>query len=229
MVKSFEPKAYIDRKVESRWDWNFWNEKIDSNLIKAPFVNIKGDWKTDFEIIKNRDDFNKDSYRKSGKIQEAIEMQEFAGRTIEDRWIGSRVDSDGAYPDFEKIVNSLKMKNTRTNLHIQNPGQMHMMHMDVNYGGGKAYNHLSRDEQKDKVVRIFIMLADWYPGQVITIGNVDYTKWKKGDCAYFNWFDIPHGTANFGHHARPLLFVSGETTPEFNEILHNDNIKQLIL
>ena len=54
-------------------------------------------------------------------------------------------------------------------------------------------------------------------------------RWKKGDCVYFSWFDVPHGTANYGHHARPLLFISGETTSEFNKILHDENIKELVI
>ena len=221
MVKSFEPKAYVDRKLESRWDWNFLNPEVDLTFIKAPFVNIKGSWATDIKIIEERKNY--------AMIKEAKEMQEFAGVSVDNRWVGSRVDTNGLYPEMEKIVRVFKLKNPRANLHIQNPGQMHMMHVDMNYGEGKAYTHLTREEQKQKVVRIFVMLDDWNPGQVVTLGNIDYTRWKKGDCVYFSWFDVPHGTANYGHHARPLLFISGETTPEFNEILHNDNIKQLIL
>ena len=218
MVKSYEPKAYITRKAESRWEWDFLTTKINSTFIKVPFVNINGDWDENIEIIEERKDY--------AMIKEAKEMQEFAGVSVDNRWIGSRVDTNGFYPEMEKIVKAFKLKNPRANLHIQRPGQMHMMHVDMNYGEGKAYTHLTREEQKQKVIRIFVMLADWQPGQVVTLGNVDYTRWKKGDCAYFSWFDIPHGTANYGHHDRPLLFVSGERTPEFDDILNND-IKQI--
>lgn len=218
MVKNFEPKAYTNRKAESRWNWDYLTTKIDSTFIKVPFLNIKGDWDENIEIIKERKNY--------AMKKEAKEMQEFGTRSIEDRWTGSRVDNDGVYPDLEKIVKIFKLKNPRSNLHIQHPGQMHMLHLDMNFGEGKAYTHLTREEQKEKIARIFVMLADWQPGQIVTIGNVDYTRWKKGDCAYFSWFDIPHGTANFGHHNRPLLFISGERTSEFNDILNND-IKQI--
>jgi hypothetical protein len=59
------------------------------------------------------------------------------------------------------------------------------------------------------------MLADWRPGQVIMFGSYHWTKWKKGDAVYFDWYNVPHGTCNFGHHPRPLLSVTGTKTPDF--------------
>ena len=222
MVRSYEPDAYLKRKETSKWDFDYFNSKVDTHFLKAPFVNIKGDWDEGIKIINERQHF--------GLKNEAVEMQTFSGKKLEDRWDGARIDYDGLYPDLEKIVEILKIKNPRSNLHIQKPGQMHMMHIDLNNAGGTGwFKHLTEEEEKDKVVRVFVFLADWYPGQIVTIGNVDYTKWKKGDCAYFRWFDVPHGTANYGHHDRPMLFISGETTPEFEKILKDDNIKELKL
>lgn len=216
MVKNKEPKAYAKRKAESRWNFDFLSTKINSDFIKVPFANIKGIPETKLKYVSDL------------KIHdEAKEQQEVGDKTAADRWVGSRVDNLGIYPELEKVAGVFKLKNTRAIIHIQNPGQMHMLHLDINYGQGKAYLHLTREEQKQKVARMFVMLDDWHPGQIVTLGNVDWTRWKKGDVSYFSWFDIPHGTANFGHHPRPILLVSGERTPEFDEILNNGNIKQL--
>ena len=65
------------------------------------------------------------------------------------------------------------------------------------------------------------------PGQIIQFGNVMYSKWKAGDVAYFRWQDIPHGTANFGHHDRSLILVTGVTTPKFEKLLKMKNPKTL--
>ena len=59
---------------------------------------------------------------------------------------------------------------------------MHPIHMDLAYGGGK-WDYLG-DNKEDKLVRVFIMLADWCPGQVILMGNEHIVKWKKGDVIY---------------------------------------------
>jgi hypothetical protein len=218
MKKHIQPAAYTKRQSESRWDFNYHNTKINSDFLKVPFANISGIPETKLKYVSEQ------------KIpDESKEQQEVGNKTVADRWVGSRVDNLGIYPELEKVAGVFKLKNTRANIHIQNPGQMHMLHLDTNYGQGKAYLHLTREEQKQKIVRIFVMLDDWHPGQIVTIGNVDWTRWKKGDVSYFSWFDIPHGTANFGHHPRPLLLVSGERTPEFNEILNNGSIKQLTI
>lgn len=220
MVKSYEPESYLKRKKLSEWDFDYFNTKVNTHFLKAPFVTIKGDWDAGIKIKKEREHF--------GLKKEAVEMQTFSGKKLEDRWVSARIDYDGMYPDLEKIVKILQIKNPRSNLHIQKPGQMHMMHIDLNNAGGSGvYDHLSKEEEINNIVRVFVFLADWYPGQIVTIGNVDYTKWKKGDCAYFRWYDVPHGTANYGHHDRPMLFISGETTSEFEKILNDDSIKEL--
>ena len=168
MVKNKEPKAYAKRKAESRWNFDFLSTKINSDFIKVPFANIKGIPETKLKYVSDL------------KIHdEAKEQQEVGDKTAADRWVGSRVDNLGIYPELEKVAGVFKLKNTRAIIHIQNPGQMHMLHLDINYGQGKAYLHLTREEQKQKVARMFVMLDDWHPGQIVTLGNVDWTRWKK--------------------------------------------------
>ena len=97
--------------------------------------------------------------------------------------------------------------------------------MDLAYGGGK-WDYLGENKE-DKLVRVFIMLADWCPGQIILMGNEHIVKWKKGDVIYFRWQDVPHGTCNFGHDDRPMMFITGELTDKFQKLLDSKE-KQII-
>jgi hypothetical protein len=36
---------------------------------------------------------------------------------------------------------------------------------------------------------------------------------------WFKWQDMPHATANSGHRSRPMLKITGKTTPEFEALL----------
>ena len=94
---------------------------------------------------------------------------------------------------------------------------MHPLHMDKTYGGGH-WDYLG-DTKQDVLGRLMIMLDDWHPGQVIMIGTNHYIQWKKGDSFHFRWQDMPHGTCNFGHHMRPVLFITGVITPKFQSYL----------
>ena len=127
--------------------------------------------------------------------------------------------------DYQKIIDAIGIGNPRTLIHIQIPGQMHPIHMDLAYGGGK-WDYLGENKE-DKLVRVFIMLADWCPGQIILMGNEHIVKWKKGDVIYFRWQDVPHGTCNFGHDDRPMMFITGELTDKFQKLLDSKE-KQII-
>ena len=94
---------------------------------------------------------------------------------------------------------------------------MHPLHLDKSYGGGH-WDYMG-DKKKDMLGRMFVMLDDWHPGQVIMIGTNHYTQWKKGDGFFFRWQDMPHGTCNFGHHKRPVILISGEITPTFRRYM----------
>ena len=124
------------------------------------------------------------------------------------------------------------LKNTVSILHNQKPGQTHPFHMDMissyvryvsEYYGTNLPTYSNKHDivkfLKNKVKRVFIFLEDWVPGQVIMLGTKTITGWKKGEVLWFDWYHVPHGTANFSRHNRMLLQVTGETTPEFEKLL----------
>lgn len=108
------------------------------------------------------------------------------------------------------------LKNPLVTLNVQSPGQQFPFHMD----GTESYNKFIPDmeEKRKRLRRVFIMLEPWSPGQIIVLGTKTITHWKKGDVLWFDWYHVPHGTANFSRAIRPLLQITGETTPEFEKL-----------
>ena len=119
--------------------------------------------------------------------------------------------------EYLELLNILPWKIYSAHIHLQLPGNMHPFHMDF-----PTIPHLTQEEKMKTVRRVWIMLDDWHPGQVIQMGNHLWTKWKRGDVAYFDWQNLPHGTANFGHQPRPIISAVGITTPEFENFIRQD-------
>lgn len=119
---------------------------------------------------------------------------------------------------------------------VQMPGQMFYWHLD-NFGGMlknarqdyKTFADCDLDQRK--VMRVIVFLEDQQEGQVWKQGN-EFITWKKGDCMTWPWRDIPHGTANFGHVARPTLNITGtvtEKTWQFLQEISTSNSKEVVL
>lgn len=116
---------------------------------------------------------------------------------------------------FQSTVDSFGLKDCMARLHVQQPGEMWNLHIDK----------LSKwaPEDPDSVIRIFVQLTDWQPGQFYQFGNYNWHQWSAGDVVTFDWQNIPHCTANAGHSARVTLQLTGVKTPatqQFLDLLH---------
>lgn len=110
-----------------------------------------------------------------------------------------------AIPDcFEKIVNQFALQDCMARLHVQKPGEMWNLHIDK----------LSKwaPNNPDSVIRIFIQLTDWQPGQFWEFGNYHWRQWRAGDVVSFDWANMPHATANAGYDPRVTLQLTGIKT-----------------
>lgn len=96
-------------------------------------------------------------------------------------------------------------------IHVQWPGQVWNRHIDKL----QKWN----PDDPSKVLRIFIQLTDWQPGQFWEYGNYHWNQWKAGDVSTFDWANIPHCTANAGHHPRVTFQITGIKTEKTMQFL----------
>ena len=116
-------------------------------------------------------------------------------------------------PDcLHTIAKKFALEDCMERIHVQFPGQVWNRHIDKL----QKWN----PEDPSKVIRIFIQLTDWQPGQFWEYGNYHWNHWRAGDVVTFDWANIPHCTANAGHHPRVTFQITGIKT-EQTEIFLN--------
>ena len=96
-------------------------------------------------------------------------------------------------------------------IHIQYPGELWHRHID------KLQKWCPEDPTK--VLRAFIQLTSWQPGQFWEYGNYHWNQWAAGDVSTFDWANIPHSTANAGHNPRITLQITGIITNKTKDFL----------
>lgn len=114
-------------------------------------------------------------------------------------------------PVFQRMTDALKLqpgdkRNIQSRVHVQFPGQMWNLHIDKLEKWHKADPH--------SVYRFMIMLNDWQPGHFIQYGNFVHTGYRAGEIYSFDWYNVPHCTANAGHGPRCTLLVTGVASDE---------------
>ena len=114
-------------------------------------------------------------------------------------------------PNIQAIADQFGLDDMMTRVHVQNPGQVWNLHMDKL----EKWNF----EDPDTVERYMIQLSDWRPGQWFSYGNYTFEHWKAGDVTTFKWQDVPHSTANAGHHPRITLQVTGVRTQKSKDFI----------
>ena len=114
-------------------------------------------------------------------------------------------------PRLQALSNSFGLKDCMERIHVQKPGQVWHLHID------KLYKWFPEDP--DQVMRIFIQLTDWQPGQFWEYGTYHHRGWRAGEVTTFDWQNLPHSTANAGFHPRVTLQLTGIRTEKTQEML----------
>ena len=114
-------------------------------------------------------------------------------------------------PKLQALSNSFGLKDCMERIHVQKPGQLWHLHID------KLYKWFPEDP--DQVMRIFIQLTDWQPGQFWEYGTYHHRGWRAGEVTTFDWQNLPHSTANAGFHPRVTLQLTGIKTEKTQEML----------
>ena len=114
---------------------------------------------------------------------------------------------------LKRVSAQFGLEDCMERIHVQRPGEVWNLHMD------KLQKWNPTDPSR--VMRIFIQLTDWQPGQFWEYGNHHWNQWHAGDVSTFDWVNIPHSTANAGHHPRVTLQLTGVITDRTQDYLAN--------
>jgi hypothetical protein len=125
-----------------------------------------------------------------------------------------------AMPDsLQRVSDFFGLADCMNRIHVQMPGEVWNLHID------KLYKWCP--ENPERVMRIMIQLTDWQPGQFWEYGTYHHNRWSAGEVTTFDWANLPHSTANAGHHPRVTLQITGvitDITTLALEKLANDSI-----
>lgn len=112
---------------------------------------------------------------------------------------------------LQKISDSFGLEDCMNRIHVQMPGEVWNLHLD-------KLNKWAPDDP-ESIIRIMIQLTDWQPGQFWEYGNYHHSQWRAGEVTTFDWANIPHSTANAGHHPRATFQLTGIITDRTQEFL----------
>lgn len=112
---------------------------------------------------------------------------------------------------LKEVSNNFGLANCMERIHVQFPGEVWNLHIDKL----QKWN----PENPNSVMRIFIQLTDWQPGQFWEFGNYHYNRWHAGDVATMDWQNVPHSTANAGYHPRVTFQLTGIITDKTKAFL----------
>ena len=202
-------------------EWHFDTDIQGEDGIKINFIKFAGDWKDEIANceFKQGAPQNLSSYLQRLATQELIELG------VSTKTQGLRVNVDPIlHPKIHKMVETFGLENPYAQILRQMPGEMLPYHIDaICYDNFKRQEVTKMEdvETDDKSIRVFVALEDWCWGHYFLLGNHNWTHWKAGDVIWFNWKDIPHGTANCGQVPRLLLKITGRSTDKWEDVFKN--------
>jgi hypothetical protein len=112
---------------------------------------------------------------------------------------------------LQTVSEQFGLQDCMNRIHVQMPGELWNLHID------KLQKWCPDDPSR--IMRIMIQLTEWQPGQFWEYGNYHYNQWRAGDVTTFDWANIPHSTANAGHHPRVTLQITGLATEQTHKFL----------
>jgi hypothetical protein len=113
---------------------------------------------------------------------------------------------------LKEITEAFGLDDCMERIHVQRPGEVWNLHID------KLQKWSPEDPSR--VGRYFVQLTDWQPGQFWEYGNYHWNQWRAGDVSTFDWANMPHSTANAGHHPRVTFQLTGVITDKTRAFLN---------
>lgn len=167
-----------------------WHHELEQVLSQAKPVTWRTRGRTNDPLQRGSEEYDQEEYD--------LEQQGY-GRDY--------VVTDLTYnvpPVFLGLADQFALEKSMTRIHVQRPGQVWNLHLD------KLEKWMPQDPKQ--VVRYFVQLTDWQPGHFWCYGNFQWSGWQAGDVSTFDWWNVPHATANAGHVPRVTLQITGIKT-----------------
>lgn len=180
---------------------NTWSEELKSINHTRPMT-----WR-------NR----KNTNGRSGVVPPQLALEEYdiiQGGGDPNMVLGETVDDFGNCPHIHALGEFFGLEpGYHSRLHVQYTGQVFNNHMD-------KMDAVFPKNHRDEIVKFIVMLSDWQPGHFYQYGNYTYQHWRAGECHWFDWYNLPHGTANTGYEPRYSLGIAGIRTSRTVDILN---------
>lgn len=112
---------------------------------------------------------------------------------------------------LQKLSDSFGLEKCMNRIHVQQPGEVWNLHID-------KLNKWAPDNP-EKILRVFVQLTDWEPGQFWEFGNYHWNQWRAGDITTFDWANMPHCTANAGYDPRVTFQLTGIRTEKTEQFI----------
>ena len=125
-------------------------------------------------------------------------------------------------PVFQRMTDALHLqdgekKQVQSRVHVQFPGQVWNIHIDKL----EKWN----TDDPHSVYRFMVMLNDWEPGHFIQYGNFVHTGYRAGEIYSFDWYNVPHCTANAGLNPRCTMLITGVASDQTLKLFSTYNNK----
>jgi hypothetical protein len=201
--------SWDSTKSKSRYhfDTTIMDPKYDSVIRLG---NIKPTWQQDLPAI--IDQSKPATWATRGYKGEGVEIpsEDLKAEQHDIERVGADPDMiithlNWTIPDsLQDISDLFGLDDCMNRIHVQMPGEVWNLHID------KLQKWCPEDPSR--IMRIMIQLTDWQPGQFWEYGNYHYNQWRAGDVTTFDWENVPHCTANAGHHPRVTFQLTGVKT-----------------
>lgn len=186
---------FDNTKLDPRWDTvklvkqiaNTWTEELPAAIAASKPVSWRTRGRVNDPLQRRSEEYDQEEYD-----LERIGMPK--------DYVVTNLNYDLS-PELQRIADSFELDNAMARLHVQWPGQVWNLHID------KLEKWMPADPSK--VERYFVQLTDWQPGHFWSFGNYTWQGWRAGDVVTFDWYNVPHCTANAGLTPRITLQVTG--------------------
>ena len=215
--------------TKARSHYHFDNERKD---LPGEWYTVLGNfpktWTASLESIKNNsrpmtwENRKQTMGRVNAPVSPMLEQEEYdilAGGGDPKMSLVDVVDDFAPYPELQSIIDFFGLEQTKARIHIQKTGQVFNRHID-------KLDDLYPNTAPERIIRIAVMLEDWEPGQFYQYGNDMYDRWHAGDCHYFDWWNVPHATANASNYPRYTLQITGIRTDITDKLLSQKTFTQ---